>query len=112
MKPERIQDRMPVTPERLQEQNGKIGDWQVDTTPNAIFRHFPQSSFQASAAFLMKAAAQADKHGRAPFAFVDASGVTVRLGNAPVVPFAPLRGDVTGVTEADLDLAAALIAIS
>ncbi len=103
MKPERIQDRMtPVEPERLQAQNGKIGNWEVDPTPNAIFRHFPQPSFQASAAFLTKVAAQAGKHGRAPYAIVDATGVTVRLGNA-------LH---TGVTEADLDLAAALSAIS
>ncbi len=103
LKAERVQGRLaPVTPERLRERNGEIGDWTVDPTPNAIFRHFPQQSFSASAAFLMKAAAHAEKHGREPFAFVDAAGVTVRLGNAPQ----------SGVTEADLDLAAALTAIS
>ncbi len=103
LKPERIQaPRLPVTPERLQEQNGKIGNWQVDATPNAIYRHFPQSSFQDSAAFLMKVGGAADKHGRELFAYVDATGVTVRLGNAPQ----------SGVTEADLDLAAAIAAIA
>ena len=103
LKPERIQDRLlPVTPDHLREQQDEIGDWQVDTTPNAIFRHFPQPSFAASAAFLMKAVPQIDKHGRAPFVFVDASGVTVRLGNPPR----------SGVTEADLDLAAALVGVS
>ncbi len=113
MKPERIQGPMaPVDPERLQALNTRIGNWELDPTPSAISRQFPQPSFQASAAFLTKVAAQAEKKGRSPYAFVDATGVTVRLGNAPVVvAFAPLRGDV-GVTEADLDLAAALTAIS
>ncbi len=110
MKPERIQF-LPVTPERLHTRRGEITGWEVDTTPNAIFRHFPQPSFTASAAFLQKAAPAVEKHGRVPFFFGDASGVTVRLGNAPLLPFAPLRGDVSGVTEADLDLAAALTAI-
>ena len=100
LKPERIQDRsLPVTPEHLQGQQGEIGDWQVDTTPNAIFRHFPQPSFSASAAFLTEAVPMIEEHGRAPYVFVDATGVTVRLGNAPH----------TGVTEADLELAAALV---
>ncbi len=103
LKAERIQDRLlPVTPERLQKENGGIGNWQVDPTPNAISRHFPQPSFSASAAFLMKAAAHAQEHGREPFAFVDATGVTVRLGNAPQ----------SGVTETDLALAATLTTIS
>ncbi len=103
LKPERIQGQSAtVTPERLQEASGKIGDWTVDPTPNAIFRHFPQPGFSASAAFLMKAAAHAQEHGREPFAFVDATGVTVRLGNAPQ----------SGVTETDLALAATLTTIS
>ncbi len=103
LKAERIQDRLlPVTPERLQKENDGLGNWQVDPTPNAISRHFPQPSFAASAAFLMKAAAHAEKHGRVPYVFVDATGVTVQLGNAPM----------SGVTEADLDLAAALTGIS
>ncbi|MCP4202875.1 MAG: hypothetical protein GY769_13205 [bacterium] len=103
LKPERIQDRLlPVTPERLQEKQTEIGYWQVDPTPNAISRHFPQSSFSASAAFLTRVAVAIEKHGRQPFAFVDATGVTVRLGNAPQ----------SGVTEADLDVAAALTAIA
>jgi pterin-4a-carbinolamine dehydratase len=103
LKPERIQDRtLPVTPEHLQEKKREIGDWQVDATPNAMYRHFPQPSFSASAAFLTKAVPQIEKHDRAPFVFVDATGVTVRLGNAPH----------SGVTEADLDLAAALITIA
>ncbi len=103
LKPERIQDRMlPVTPERLRNPKGEIGKWQVDPTPNAISRHFPQSSFSASAAFLMKVGAHAEKHGRVPFAVVDATGVTVRFGNPPQ----------SGFTEADLDLAAAINAIA
>ncbi len=102
LKPERIQGQsVTVTPERLQEQRGEIGDWTVDPTPNAIYRHFPHSGFSASVAFLMKAAAHAEKYGREPFAVVDASGVTVRLGNAPQ----------SGVTETDLELAAALTTI-
>ncbi len=101
LKPERIQDRsMPVTPELLRE--SEIGDWQVDSTPNAIYRHFPQPSFSASVGFLTEAAAEVEKYGRVPFVMVDATGVTVRLGNAPQ----------SGVTEADLDLAAALIAVA
>ncbi len=96
LKPERIQGRLtPVTPERLQA-HGASSDWQVDPTPNAISRHFPQPSFRASAAFLMKVADHAEKHGRAPFVTVDATGVTVRLGNPPQ----------SGVTEADLEFAA------
>ncbi len=103
MKPERIQNRMaPVTPERLHQQKREMADWQVDPTPNAIVRHFPQPSFSASAAFLTRAAKQVDQHGRVPFVTVDATGVTVRLGNPPA----------TGVTEADLELATALNAIS
>ncbi len=103
LKPERIQDRqLPVTPERLRDRNGESANWRVDPTPNAIYRHFPQSSFQDSAAFLLKVGGAADKHGRELFAYVDATGVTVRLGNAPQ----------SGVTEADLDLAAAIAAIA
>ena len=102
LKPERIQDRLlPVTPEHLREKQGEIGDWAVDPAPNAITRHFPQPSFSASAGFLMKAAVEIERHGRALYAFVDAGGVTVRLGNPPQ----------SGVTDADLDLAAALVAI-
>ncbi len=57
LKPERIQRPSPtVTPEHLREENPKIGDWTVDPTPNAIYRHFPQPSFSASAAFIRKAA--------------------------------------------------------
>ena len=103
LKPERIQDRsLPITPEHLQEKKGEIGDWKVDATPNAIYRHFPQPSFSASAAFLSKAVPQIEKHGRAPFVFVDATGVTVRLGGPPR----------SGVTDADLELAAALVTIA
>ncbi len=98
LKPERIQGTERVTPERLHEQQGEIGGWTVDPTPNAIYRHFPQPSFSASAAFLMEVAAHAEEHDRVPFAQVDATGVTVRLGNAPA----------SGVTAADLDLAATL----
>ncbi len=99
LKAERIQDRsLPVTPERLREDSGKIGGWRVDTTPNAISRHFAQPSFSASAAFLTQAAVEIEKHGRPAYAFVDASGVSVRLGNPPL----------SGVAEADVDLAAAL----
>ena len=84
LKPERIQDRLlPVTPERLQQQRFEIGNWQVDPTPNAISRHFPQPSFADSATFLDKVAAEVEKHGTTPFAWVDASGVTLRLGNPP-----------------------------
>ncbi len=82
-----------------------IGDSQVDSTPNAITRHFPQPNYSASAAFLSKVAVQADQHDREVFAFVDASGVTVRLGNAPAPAATP------GVTETDLELAVALTAI-
>ncbi len=103
LKAERVQGRdLPVTPEHLQEQNGEIGDWQVDTTPNAIFRHFPQPSFADSAAFITRAASEIEKHGRDAFIYVDATGVTVRLGNPPL----------SGVTGADLDLAAALAHIT
>ncbi len=99
LKAERVQDRLlPVDPERLRNPQGEIGNWQVDTTPNAISRHFPRPSFSASAVFLMKVGGQAAKHGRQPFAYVDATGVTLRLGNGPL----------SGVTEADLDLAAEL----
>ncbi len=102
LKPERIQDQlMLVTPERLQA-HGASSDWQVDPTPNAILRHFPQPSFRASAAFLMKVANHAEKHGRTPFVNVDASGITVRLGNPPQ----------SGVTETDLNLATSLNAIA
>ncbi|MCP5118611.1 MAG: hypothetical protein GY953_47975, partial [bacterium] len=63
LKAERVQNQSAtVTPERLQEQHGEIGDWTVDPTPNAIYRHFPQPSFSASVAFLMKAAAYAEEH--------------------------------------------------
>ncbi len=103
MKPERIQGRFtPVTPERLHERRGEIKGWEVDETPNAIERHFPQASFTASAAFLNKVARKAEKSGRELFAFVDAAGVTVRLGNAPN----------SGVTEGDLELAAAVNSIA
>ncbi len=99
MKPERIQDRLqPVTPERLQQKRGEINGWEVDTTPNAIYRHFPQPSFTASADFVQKIAPAVQKSGRPFFFYGDATGVTVRLGN-------PVQ---TGVTEADLDLATAL----
>ncbi len=101
LKPERIQGLMPVTPERLQAHRAS-GDWQVDPTPNAISRHFPQPSFKASATFLMKVADHAEKYDRALFATADAGGVTVRLGNAPQ----------SGVTEIDLKLATALNAIA
>ncbi len=103
MKPERIQGQSAlVTPEHLRQQKQKIGNWEVDPTPNAITRHFPQPSFSASAAFLTKVAPQVDQHGRVSRITVDATGVTVRLGNAPA----------TGVTEADLELATALNAIA
>ena len=103
LKPERVQDRfLPVTPEHLQNQQGAIGDWQVDPTPNAITRHFPQPGYAASAAFVAKAAPELEKHGRAPTFVIDAGGVTVRLGNPPG----------SGVNHADLDLAATLISIS
>ncbi len=99
MKPERIQDRrQPVTPERLQEKRGEINGWEVDTTPNAIYRHFPQPSFTASADFVKKIALAVEKSGRPFFFFGDATGVTVRLGNAPN----------SGVMNADLDLATAV----
>lgn len=100
LKPERIQGQL-VTPDRLRP-HGASADWQVDETPNAIARHFPQPSFQSSAAFLMQVAGHAEKHGRTPFAVVDASGVTVRLGNPPM----------SGVTEADLGLAGAIDTIA
>lgn len=99
MKPERIQRRRPpVNPEPLHEQLGKLGDWEVDTTPNAISCHFPQPSFAASVAFLGKVAAAVEKNERMPSFFGDASGVTVRLGNAPH----------SGVTDADVALARTL----
>ncbi len=102
LKAERVQKaQLPVTPDRLRK-HAASDDWQVDPTPNAIVRHFPQPSFQASAAFLMEVAGHAEKHGRVPFVYVDASGVTVQLGNAPQ----------SGVIEADLDLAADLNAIA
>ncbi len=112
MKPERIQGRrLPVTPERLHEKRGEINGWEVDPTPNAIYRYFPQPGFTASADFVQKIAPAVVKSGREPSFFGDATGVTVRLGNAlPVVPFAPLWGD--GVTEADLDLATTLNQLS
>ncbi len=56
----------------------------------------------ASASFLTKVATKVEEQGREIYAYVDAGGVTVRLGNAPQ----------TGVTEADLALAATLISIS
>ncbi len=103
MKPERIQGhQVLVTPERLREKKREIAGWQVEETPNAIIRHFPQASFKASAAFLTKVAPKVEEHGRASFAFVDATGVTVRLGSPPR----------SGVTETDLELAAALNTIS
>ena len=99
MKPERIQGQLlPIDPERLREERDEMVHWEVDKTPNAIYRHFPQPSFAASVAFLEKVVPASQKHGRAPFFYGDATGVTVRLGNAPR----------TGVTEADLDLAADL----
>ncbi len=99
LKAERVQDlQLPVDPERLRNPEGELGNWQVDTTPNAIFRHFPQPSFSASALFLMKVGGKAAKHGRQPFAYVDATGVTIRLGSAPL----------SGITEADLELAVEL----
>ncbi len=103
MKPERIQGRrMPVTPERLQQKHVEIRGWEVDATPNAIERHFPQPSFQASADFLKKVASNVEKSGRTPFFYGGATGVTVRLGNPPN----------SGVTEADVDLAMALNSIA
>ena len=99
LKAERVQDLLlPVDPERLRNPEGEIAKWQVDATPNAISRHFPQPSFSASAVFLLKVGGQAAKHGREVFAYVDATGVTLRLGNAPS----------SGVTEADVDLAVEL----
>ncbi len=99
MKPERIQHRQtPVTPERLHERRGEIRGWEVDSTPNAIQRHYPQPSFSASADFLKKVAPKVEKSGRPFFFYGDATGVTVRLGNAPR----------SGVTEADVDLATAI----
>ena len=102
MKAERVQFRSPaVTPDRLQ--TTKLDDgWEVDLTPNAITRHFPQPSFSASAAFVMKAAKLVEKHGRVPFVVISEAGVTVRLGNPPQ----------SGVTEADLDLAAAIARVA
>ena len=103
LKPERIQaPSITITPEHLRKASAKIGDWTVDPTPNAIWRHFPQPSFTASAAFLTQVAEQVEKHGRVPYVVIDATGVTVRLGNPPQ----------TGVTETDLELAADLVAIS
>ncbi len=99
MKPERIQGRLtPATPEHLQERRGEIRGWEVDETPNAIERHFPQPSFSAAADFLKKVAPKVEKSGRPFFFFGDATGVTVRLGNPPD----------SGVTEADVDLATAI----
>ncbi len=108
MKPERIQGRsQTVNPERLQQRKRETGDWQVDPTPNAIVRHFPQPSFSASAAFLTRAAKQVDQHGRQASFTVDATGVTVQLGNPPAsCVCAPAARP--GVTETDLDLATAL----
>ena len=102
MKAERVQFRSPaVTPDRLRK--AKLDDgWEVDSTPNAITRHFPQPGFSASAAFLTKVAKQADKHDRAPFAVVSETGVTVRLGSSPE----------SCVTETDLALALAIVRIA
>ena len=50
----------------------------------------------------MKVGGLAEKHGRVLFAYVDATGVTVRLGNAPQ----------SGVAEADLDFATAINALT
>lgn len=103
LKAERVQDLLlPITPERLQEDRGKIESWQVDATPIAIFRDFAQPSFSASAAFLSQAAAVIEKHGRPAYVLVNTGGVFVRLGNAPLA----------GVTEADLKVAAAINAIA
>ncbi len=105
MKPERIQDRQqPVTPERLHERRGEIKGWEVDMTPNAIYRHFPQPSFTASADFVKKIALAVEKSGRPFFFFGDATGVTVWLGNPPACSVGAPAGR-PGVTEADVDLA-------
>ena len=103
LKPERIQGQSePITPERLLEERDQIGDWTVDRTPNAIYRHFPQPSFSASAAFVARIAEAADKHGRSPHVVINATGVTVWLGNPPN----------SGVTEADLEMAAGVLAVA
>ena len=103
MRPERIQDRFqPVTPERLQEKRGEIAGWEVDETPNAIQRHFPQPSFTAAADFVKKIAPAVEKSGRPCFFHGDVTGVTVRFGNA----------FHSGVTEADIELAKALNQLS
>ena len=102
MKAERVQFRSPaVTRDRLQKT--KLDDgWELDVTPNAITRHFPQPGFSASAAFVTKLAKQAEKHERAPWVVVSEAGVTVRLGNPPQ----------SGVTEADVALALEISRIS
>ncbi len=103
LKPERIQTpARTVTHEDLRKVSAKIGEWTVDPTPNAIYRHFPQPSFAASVALLTKVAEKVAKHGRVPYAVIDATGVTVRFGNPPN----------SGVTETDLEMAAAVNAIS
>ena len=94
MKPERVQ----LVADRPEQWDKKIGDWDVDPTPNAITRHFPQSSFTESVRFLTEVAKQAEEHDSTPFAVVDANGVTLRLGNPPK----------SGVKECELKLAAAI----
>ncbi len=108
MKPERIQGRLtPATPERLHERRGEIKGWEVEETPNAIYRHFPQPSFTASADFVKKIAPAVQKSDRPFFFYGDATGVTVRLGNAPACSVCAPAGR-PGVMNADLDLATAI----
>ncbi|MCP3961156.1 MAG: hypothetical protein GY719_25195 [bacterium] len=100
MKPERVQNRsMPVTPDRLREANLGLRDWEVDPTPNAITRHFPQPSFAASVKFLTQVSELVETHGTVPFVTVSRTGVTIRLGSPPE----------TGVNKAELELADALM---
>ena len=100
MKPERVQGRgVAVTPDLLHEANRSLRDWQVDPTPNAITRHFPQPNFASSVSFLQKLGDLVETHGTVPYVTVSRTRVTVRLGNPPE----------TGVGQAELELAAALI---
>ncbi len=100
MKPERIQTpEAPIAPDLREQRPTEIDGWTVDPTPNAIIRHFAQPTFAAAVSFLTKVAEEIDQHDRAPYIVIDGTGVTVRLGNPPA----------SGVTECDLELAAALM---
>ncbi|MEM7585273.1 MAG: 4a-hydroxytetrahydrobiopterin dehydratase [Acidobacteriota bacterium] len=105
MKPERTQDNIFPDPHHQPEQpepRSLAAGWRAMAAPIAITRRYPYPNFSASVGFLQRIASvldeRQDRHCRVAAITLDHYGVTIALGSSAD----------TGVSEAEMELAAAL----